>query len=134
MQWNNGVSAGFSTSSDTWIKVNPRQLERINVESEKIDPSSILNFYKELIHLRGILPSLYDGEFIEVPTSGNLIAFKRKKGEEICLTLINLGKKPLKLEEGALPSSYDVLISTYTDKKKPSDILRPYEGLLLKVK
>ena len=134
MQWNNGVSAGFSSSNDTWIKVNPRQLDRINVEAEKEDPSSILNFYKELIHLRETLPSLYDGEFIEVPTSGNLIAFKRKKGEEICLTLINLGKKPLKLEEGILPSSYDVLISTYTDKKKPSDLLRPYEGLLIKVK
>ncbi|MCR5078356.1 MAG: alpha-glucosidase [Bacilli bacterium] len=134
MQWSNGVSAGFSSNKDTWIPVNPKQLDKINVEAESKDPSSVLCFYKEMIHLRETLPSLYDGSFVEVPTKGNLIAYKREKGEEVCFVVINLGKKPLSLASGFIPKGASVLISTYMDKKLPSFSLRPYEGVLLKVK
>src|SRR5690625_632982 len=50
MQWNATEKAGFTTGTP-WMKVNPNY-EEINVEAERADPNSILNYYKELIRLR----------------------------------------------------------------------------------
>ena len=38
--------------------------ETHNVESEKKDPNSILNFYKNLLALRHTNPALLDGDYV----------------------------------------------------------------------
>jgi oligo-1,6-glucosidase/alpha-glucosidase len=50
MQWNTEKNAGFSTG-DPWMKVNPNYVD-INVEEQKCDKDSVLNFYKQLIKIR----------------------------------------------------------------------------------
>ncbi len=51
MQWDDSLNAGFSTSQQTWIGVNPNYV-RINVAQQEKEEHSILHFYKRLIRLR----------------------------------------------------------------------------------
>lgn len=131
MQWNGDPQAGFSSNPNTWIPINPRNLSSINVEAEEKDPSSILNFYRDLIHIRSDHPCLHNGSFEEIPTTGSLIAFKRAEKMEESITLINLSDKPVAVPSFLDFSSCRVELSTYGEKEIPSGKLRPYEGLLL---
>ena len=134
MQWNGGPNAGFSNGKDTWIKVNPRFLERTNVEKEEADETSILSFYRRLIKERENRGALHDGKFIPIRTKGPIIAFIRENENEKYLTLINLSKKKAKIPESACMGASDLVLSTYEEKElKGLAYLRPYEGLLLKI-
>ena len=61
MQWNAQTNAGFSTTTP-WLLVDDRY-KTYNVESEKKDPNSILNFYHQLLALRHTNNALLDGEY-----------------------------------------------------------------------
>jgi glycosidase len=50
MQWSSGENAGF-TRGDPWIDSNPNK-DQVNVEAEKADENSVLQFYRKLISLR----------------------------------------------------------------------------------
>src|SRR5438270_1090161 len=65
MQWDNSKNAGFTTSSTPWLPV-PSSYKQRNVEVESKDPSSILNFYKQLMSLRREMPALRDGTYTAV--------------------------------------------------------------------
>ena len=128
MQWNNGVSAGFSSNSSTWIEVNESK-SFANVEDELKDPDSILNFYRKLLRLHQNCDPLCLGEFEEIPTKGNLIAFKRIYENQEVVVVINLGKKEIPYPEFA--KGKECLINTYLDPSKEKK-LRPYEALILR--
>ena len=51
MQWSAGPNAGFSTA-EPWLPLN-EDYAAWNVEMQKGDSSSILEFYRRLIALRG---------------------------------------------------------------------------------
>lgn len=51
MQWNDTLSAGFSTSNDTYVPVNDDYLDT-NVDEQLENPRSHLNVYKTLARLR----------------------------------------------------------------------------------
>ena len=126
MQWNNGVSAGFSTNKETWIEVNQNK-EYINVEMEDKDPNSILNFYKRLIAYRNSSKVMTLGEFAPLETSGSVIAWRRVIDEKEVTVLVNFGKKKQKTPEFVLGKK--VVISNYDDA--PGKTLRPFEALIL---
>ena len=131
MQWDGGVSAGFSSSKDTWLPVNSNYV-RINVERELGDETSILNFYKKLIAIHNESPVLQAGSFEEIPTKGDLIAFKRKLEDKTMLVLVSLEKRKLKLPEGLIKETDKIVLSTYADSSlKGIKHLRPYESLLI---
>ena len=50
MHWDASENAGFTTGKP-WLQVNPNYT-RINLASQKDDPDSIYNFYRQLIRLR----------------------------------------------------------------------------------
>jgi len=54
MQWDAGANAGFSQSTP-WLPV-PESAESINVQAERGDPDSLLNWYKNLIKMKKTLP------------------------------------------------------------------------------
>ena len=64
MQWNDTPNAGFTTGIP-WLPV-PVTYQTHNVEAEKKDPNSILNFYKNLLALRHTNPALLDGDYVAV--------------------------------------------------------------------
>ena len=62
MQWNSNISAGFSTSEDTFLPVNP-SFEEINVENQLKVPYSHLNTYKKVAFLRKENPIFTHGSY-----------------------------------------------------------------------
>ena len=61
MQWDVSENGGF-TKAKPWLKVNPNY-KTINVESQIYDPSSILNFYREMVTFRKENPCLVYGDY-----------------------------------------------------------------------
>ena len=101
----------------------------INVEDEKADPDSILNFYRRLIAIHNESEALCTGEFIPLETKGSVIAWKRKSGDEELIVLLNFGKGKPKLP--AFAKGKEILLSNYEGESKNGK-LRPFEARLLK--
>jgi alpha-glucosidase len=93
MQWDRSLYAGFSTSKP-WLSIDNR-FKRVNVESEMIDPYSMLSFYKRLIELRQKEPSLMHGDYKPVFSDNQMIAYiRRSEGEAGFLIVLNLSHRP----------------------------------------
>lgn len=116
MQWDSTAQAGYSTNPNTWLKFHPNYIDK-NVETEAVDPDSILNFYKKLISLRSEYVALRAGEYVWVDENSNdYIALLRKTDEETILVILNLSSKQLKLrldfsEYGIASNKVETLVS-----------------------
>jgi glycosidase len=64
MQWSGEPNAGF-TDGEPWIKVNEDYPE-VNVERERGDPDSVLEYYRRLVALRDDWPVLVYGDYVPV--------------------------------------------------------------------
>ena len=62
MQWSDTPNAGFTTGVP-WLPV-PVSYQTHNVATEKADPDSILNFYKNLLAIRHTNKALLDGDYV----------------------------------------------------------------------
>lgn len=134
MQWSSAPQAGFSSAKSTWLPVHP-QYPSINVEVEKQDPSSILNFYKKILAFRTADPILCYGDFGAMSTPKDVMAFFRSYGGHIEFVLLNMSGKKQMLPSSIREMRGEVLLSNYvgagfTFKK----FLRPYEALIAKIK
>ncbi len=87
MQWTAGTNAGFSSVAP-WLPVDERY-KTYNVESEKKDPNSILNYYQHLLSLRHTNPALLDGNYTALNESDpNVLSYSRSyKGKSILVVL-----------------------------------------------
>uniref|UniRef100_A0A8D9EXA1 alpha-glucosidase n=1 Tax=Cacopsylla melanoneura TaxID=428564 RepID=A0A8D9EXA1_9HEMI len=89
LQWNNGVSAGFSSNPKTWLPVNPN-FYYLNVEAQKKAEVSHYNIVKRLIQLRGTKVFQHGGFSMHV-LGKYVLAFKRfLENEPPCVVVINL--------------------------------------------
>jgi maltose alpha-D-glucosyltransferase / alpha-amylase len=73
MQWSSGPQAGFSTCPDTIhpvISTGPYSCEQVNVEAQRRDPDSLLNWTAGLIRLRKECPEIGWGDY-EVLETGS---------------------------------------------------------------
>jgi alpha-glucosidase len=69
--------------------------ETHNVESEKKDPNSILNFYKKLLALRHTNPALLDGEYIALnQDDANVYSYLRRHKGQAVLVVLNMSENP----------------------------------------
>jgi alpha-glucosidase len=94
MQWNDSVSAGFSTNAKTWLPVAPNY-KQVNVEVEKRDPDSMLNWYKRLIALRRENPAIHAGDMTMLD-SGNqqVLAWTRTGPSSQVVVICNFDPAP----------------------------------------
>ena len=96
MQWNDGAQAGF-TEGTPWLYLNSNY-KTINVEAEKADPDSVLNWYKALIRLRKnsqFQEAVVYGDTIPVlADSHNIMAYYRKGSEKTLLVIGNYQMVP----------------------------------------
>jgi len=91
MQWDNSEYGGFSTFLP-WRSLNSN-FELMNVEIEGNDPESLLNLYKQLIHIRNESDALTVGEFQSIKTNEqNIVAYVRKTGNQIMIVIVNVGQ------------------------------------------
>lgn len=87
MQWSPAENAGFSKAIP-WNPVDPRY-KQYNVETEKKDPNSILNYYQRLLTLRHNNRVLLDGKYVALNESDpNVLAYLRSyKGQNVLVVL-----------------------------------------------
>jgi alpha-glucosidase len=92
MPWDAAINAGFSTGKP-WLRVNPNYA-RINVESERTDPQSLLNYYRQLLMLRRSTPALQSGSYRAVSRSGDVYAYERATADQRRLIALNFASHP----------------------------------------
>ena len=133
MQWNNSENAGFSTAKKTWLPVQ-NNFDVINVEKEQRDSTSLLRTIQRILKIRNEMPAINSGtlEFIErdkLPE--NVLAYKRKAGNEEILVIMNLGKQKKTIR---LPGNFSKILLRLSpeDKIANGDIeLNKYGALVL---
>lgn len=107
MQWDADANAGFSSSTQTWLPVNPNHAD-INVETALADPDSIFYTYQKLIQLRKDNDWLVDADFELLDTADKVFAYKRDN----YLIVVNLSGEEQALD---FASDYKEIIISNTD-------------------
>ncbi|MBO9570864.1 MAG: alpha-amylase [Chitinophagaceae bacterium] len=92
MQWNTSANAGF-TRGKPWLRINKTFIRR-NVEIEKQDKYSMLNFYRRLIQLRNKESALHSGSYYPVRADSKIIAYIREDEGKKFLIVLNLTHSP----------------------------------------
>ena len=88
MQWSSGKNAGFS-EAELWISL-PDNYETINVEAQREDKTSVLNFYRRLIRLRKEHSVISEGSVRFLETGNEkVIGYVRENSQEKLTVLCN---------------------------------------------
>ncbi|XP_076628859.1 alpha-glucosidase-like [Colletes latitarsis] len=91
-QWDNTVSAGFSTNSKTWLPVNGNY-KTVNLAAEKRDSNSYYSFYKAVSKLKKS-PIVQNGNLTTKLLNENVLSFARDTfNDGSVYAIMNLGKK-----------------------------------------
>jgi maltose alpha-D-glucosyltransferase / alpha-amylase len=132
MQWNADRNAGFSTATPARLYspviMDPvLGYEAINVEAQQADPSSLLNWMRNMIALRKLFRMFGRGgiEFLD-PSNRKVLAYLRKYGEEQALCVANLSRfaQPVDLDLSKLEGMVPVEMLGYVEF--PAIEHRPY--------
>ncbi|WP_306370661.1 maltose alpha-D-glucosyltransferase [Nocardiopsis sp. CC223A] len=104
MQWSSDRNAGFSTGDPGRLYL-PLILDpvygyqAINVESQRANPGSLLNWTRQMIQIRKRHPVFGTGAFTELDASNpSVFAFIREHGDDRMLCVNNLSKHPQPVE------------------------------------
>ena len=91
MHWSSAPNGGFCpTNVAPWLPVNPNYSDGINVADQRDNPTSLLNYYGRLLHLRKETPALIEGDYIPLhKTSGEYFSFLRKTKSQAILVVLN---------------------------------------------
>jgi oligo-1,6-glucosidase len=128
MQWNGESNAGF-TQAKPWLGIN-KNYKYINYESQKNNPSSVLNFYKALIALRQKSECLKYGEFIPLFADDRLLFYQRKLGDETYTVGLNFSSRKKKLPKKIALHGTPVIYNS--ERAELNGYLLPWEGVLVK--
>lgn len=94
MQWRRGQGGGF-TRGKPWESLQADSLTA-TVEAQDADPTSLLNLYRRLIHLRAANVALGSGELIPLVAGSDAVAaYLRRSADHVVLVIANLGAVPL---------------------------------------
>lgn len=109
MPWTPGPQAGFTTGTP-WLALNPTYRE-INVETERHDPKSVLNYYRSLIRLRKGSDLFVYGDY-ELADAENesVYAYVRSWEKEKALVVVNLTERPAVFEDAATLARFENLL------------------------
>ena len=133
MQWDTTEQAGFTTGKP-WIKVNPNYTE-INAAEQVDRENSIFNYYRKLIQLRKELPVLTDGKFTMLDMDHNQIfAYLRDNGEDKLLVVCNFYGNTVDYAVSEKAENLELLIRNYTEENMQTDVLRPYEARIYRIR
>lgn len=115
MQWNRNKNAGFSEVKP-WLPVSDNY-PRINVETQKNDPISILSLYKRLLELRKREPALNIGSYVPVPADGDLLSYLREHEGKKFLIVLNMGRKPRFFTPKTVKLKGKIVVGTHIEKE-----------------
>lgn len=132
MQWTDGPNAGFTVEgTEPWLPIGPDH-ERINVESELVDPDSTLNLYRDLLRLRKEHHSLRFGSLLTHPGSTeDLFAYRRESDRETTTVILNFSDEERSINAGR----GEIVFSTVDPQRRGATpamvILGPREGIVV---
>jgi glycosidase len=93
MQWSASPGAGFTTGAP-WETL-PSDWQATNVAAQVNDPTSLLNTYRRLIHLRATNAAIGTGAFVPLAASASsVVAYVRRAGEATAVVVANLSTAP----------------------------------------
>ncbi|HHT90938.1 MAG: alpha-glucosidase [Bacillota bacterium] len=125
LQWNSGPNAGFTTGRP-WLGVN-KNYEKINMEAQISDPTSIRSMYKKMIALRQTNDILKAGSFETLKISKDLFIYRRSLDGASLVILLNFS-----LTEKRAPWEGAVLLLSNYERQGYDGRLRPYEAVIVK--
>jgi alpha-glucosidase len=100
MPWTPQVpSAGFSTSEDTWLPLDPAH-RPLAISAQNEDPASLLAFTRDLVALRRASPALRLGDMAAIDAPPGVLAFERRSDGEGLLCVFDLGGSPTSVPIG----------------------------------
>ncbi len=114
MQWSNAPNAGFSPDGTvTWLPVSGTYAEGINVDDQRDDPGSLLEFYRRLIRVRRRHRPLRCGDctLLNTDAEGHL-AFRRSAAGETCVVVLNMTDRDQAIRLDLPPGTLRVLLSS----------------------
>lgn len=133
MLWDGTAFAGFSTA-EPWLPLSPGW-EVLNVEAQRGDPASMLNYLRAVLALRREHPSLTAGSYRTLAVQGDVLVFARAGAGERLVVALNLEPEPKVVVFGAGDAGGHVLLSTHPDRAGEAVgrelALRPDEGVVL---
>jgi alpha-glucosidase len=129
MQWDASPNAGFSAGKP-WLRANPDYKQR-NVQVERGDPGSLLNFCRQLIALRRESPALVRGTYRSPSRPIEVWAYERTAEGQRMLVVLNFFSRPAEYQ---LSGSWRVRLSS--EGRPDSTVsgvltLAPYEAMIL---
>lgn len=138
MQWSNNKLGGFTDGEKSWLVVNPNHNE-INVENNLANPSSVFNFYRELLDIRRGNESLIYGEYFDIaPEHDKVFAYTRSGVGDTYLVVLNMSDEAVSFEIDNEFNSYKLIISNMVSTKDEINSkqlkLQPWEARLYKSK
>jgi alpha-glucosidase len=128
MQWDSTRNAGFS-GGKPWLPLTPDWTER-NVSAQEADITSILNLYRDLLHLRKKSQALQTGSYRLLSCSDDVFAYERSGGGERLAVVLNLSGEPRSISLREDIRDGRVLLATDGAPSVPA-ILAPNQGLVI---
>jgi glycosidase len=93
MHWSETGAAGFTTGQP-WEPLAADSFSA-NVQALEMNPNSLLNLHRQLIHLRTSHPALGAGKFIPLTTLRGTVGYVRQTPRRSALVLANLTDRPI---------------------------------------
>jgi oligo-1,6-glucosidase/alpha-glucosidase len=98
MQWDESAHAGFChDDAIPWMPVH-ENFKRVNVKTQSLDSSSLLNTYKRLLHLRKQSTVMQEGHLQILDSPEEILAYIRENSDEQVLVLLNFGSMSINFE------------------------------------
>ena len=133
MPWNGEPNVGFTTGKP-WLPIDEPTRKK-NVESQRHNPNSLLNFYKRLLKLRASQSELQTGDYTPLDSPPNVIAFRRGDPRTGLLIALNFSDQTVSWQFNG--ESAEVLLSTCDLGQRRSENelkLAPHEGVIVRIR
>lgn len=115
MSWN---STGGFTQAKQAFRSKAINTETHNVEDQRQEPQSLLNFYKTIIKLRKEYPALAMGEYQKLATDNKMFVFKRSYKKQTVLVLFNYTRQTAEFSFNKIEKLKALYLSTDVTKIK----------------
>ncbi|NJL92231.1 MAG: DUF3459 domain-containing protein [Anaerolineae bacterium] len=140
MQWDSTANAGFSPEGvETWLPI-AQDYEQVNVMLQHHEPTSTLNFYRQLLALRKSSDALRWGAITLLADQPNhALAYTRTLEGERWLVVINFADAPATLDCSSGGASGTVRLATYARPEDQTEVelaaleLPANQGLLIQL-
>ncbi|MCA8889558.1 MAG: DUF3459 domain-containing protein, partial [Parvularculaceae bacterium] len=125
--WRAGAPHSGFSSAPPWLPVDLRH-DALAIDAQDADPSSVLNFTRELLRTRRASAALRLGD-IRFADAGEVLAFTRRHGDDHRLCAFNLTDAPQALSPDLAAASAQPLIRV---GDTTDDTLAPFSGFIAK--